>query len=300
MKKLYIVSILLKWSIVNIMLFSTNALAQTEVPDSSLTVTDSLLSSFDVPVNGLYGGLGYGSNMIYLGSSISGNQPFAYTAITYGYRAKLYASVSALHMSGFRPFAALYTGSLTYNHTFNTWFDVSAGLYGYHVAPTLTDTLFSDFAYSDITVGVDWRVLYSKITAGGILVSGSHPYFQIRNSRYFQTSDILGGKATLSFDPYVNMILGTTVTSESSSGTETIASTFPPRKTGGGGSQINPGTIYTNSFGIMELDFGLPISLNFDQFSIEVEGGYILPIGTYTGSSARGFLLMISGFITLL
>ncbi len=63
-----------------------------------------------------YGSLGYGSNLIYLGSTISQNQPYGYTALTYGYKDQLYLTVSAVHLHERDPFVAFSLGSINYSH----------------------------------------------------------------------------------------------------------------------------------------------------------------------------------------
>jgi hypothetical protein len=208
--------------------------------------------------------------------------------------------MSALHLDGFKPFFPIYTGSLNYSHTFNSWFDISAGLYGYLVNSSLTDTLFGSFLYSDITLGIDWRLLYSKISIGGLKMDQSQFYLQFRNSRYFQTPDIFGGKANISFDPYVNIIWGTLITAETITTTDTTVSTFPPFGKGRFKSQTNTETIYGRDFRSLEIDFGLPVSVNFDFMSIEIEAGYVLPLFSDTYyQSTRGFLILASAYLTI-
>ncbi|MCK7541752.1 MAG: hypothetical protein MZV63_68120 [Marinilabiliales bacterium] len=69
------------------------------------------------------------------------------------------------------------------------------------MAESLRDTLFSNFTYADATLGFDWRILYSKISVGGLFSDGSQFYLQARNSRYFETPSFAKEKAFFSFDP---------------------------------------------------------------------------------------------------
>jgi hypothetical protein len=272
-----------------------------------IVATDTTVTAETVSPNSLYGGAGYGNNMVYLGSTISQNQPFGYASLAYGLNSEFFISASAFYLSGFKPFFSLYTGALSWSRTFNSWFDLSAGLYGYHSATELRDTLFGDFLYTDITAGFDWRILYSRLSAGGL--SGSQPqaYFQLRNSRYFATPDIFGGRANISFDPYFNIIAGTVTTTSTIIGTDTIVSTFPPfggggNGNGGGGNQQVPTTetIYTRNFRLMEVDFGLPVSLNFDVVTFELEAGYVLPLSDDPSyASAKGFVMQASLFFRI-
>jgi len=59
-------------------------------------------------------------------------------------------------------------------------------------------------------------------------------------------------------------------------------------------------TAFARSFGLMEVDFGLPVALNSDRFTIEVEASYVLPL--YNDSffpGPRGFVLMFSGIFRI-
>jgi len=279
----------------------------------------------------LYTAAGYGSNMIYLGSSMSQNQSYGYASLMYGYKNALYASLSGVHLSSIDPFISFGIGSLSYSHTFNSWFDISAGLYRYQFAGSLTDSLFNNFFYGDLTLGFDWKILYSKVSAGTIFSEGSQGYLQFRNSRYFQTPAFSKGKMYFAFDPYINILFGSLTRIETS--TDTIITVSSPflqsvsgsavgagngkgngRGNGNGGgsgsssstgstsssSQILTGTAYTSGFGVMEIDFGLPVSLNTERMTIEAEAGYVLPVfDDPVYQSMKGFVFTFSMFIRI-
>lgn len=219
----------------------------------SLPVSDTSKTLSKADRHALYTGAGYGSNMIYLGSTMSQDQPYGYGNLTYGFKNKLYASVSAVNLSRFKPIAAFYIGGLSYNHVFNSWLDLSAGGYRYQVDSKLTDTLFNSFSYGDITLGVDWKLIYTKISFGGIISKDPSTYLQIRNSRYFQTGEFFNGKANISIDPYVNLLFGTLITSETTEGTEVITTTqqyTTPWSAGSGAeSSTGSGTGTTAGYG---------------------------------------------------
>lgn len=285
-----------------VMLFIPSILfSQEELADTLINVADT--TNVKTSPHALYAAAGFGNNMIYLGSTISQEQPFGYAGLTYGLNNKFYVSFSATSISGLDPFISMYSGSLTYNHTFNSWFDISAGLYSYYVPPVLRDTLFSNFVYTDLTTGIDWRFLYSKLSVGALVADQSQIYLQFRNSRYFQTGDFFRGKANVSFDPYINLIAGTYTTAETITGSDTVVSSVPPFGNGRKNNPANqPGsqTVYSRNFSMMELDLGLPVSLNFDLFTFEVEAGYLLPLSSdpYFASS-EGFILLFSGYFRI-
>ena len=141
-----------------------NCAAQTD----NVTVPDNDPGQPDLSPHSLYAGLGYGNNMIYLGSTISQNQPYAYTTLTYGYRDMLYISLAPDHLAERNPFIAFNMTSVSFSHVFNSWFDISAASSYYHVAPSLRETLFGNYLYTDVTFGFDWKILDSKLSAGGM------------------------------------------------------------------------------------------------------------------------------------
>jgi len=290
-------------SMLFMLLLPVRLFPQEAVPDTLIYVADTLKADEKTSPHALYASAGFGSNMVYLGTTMSQDQPFGYAGLTYGLNNSLYVSLSATSISGIDPFISIYSGSLSYNHTFNSWFDISAGLYSYYVPPVLRDTLFGNFAYADLTGGIDWRFLYSKISVGTLIADQSQIYLQFRNSRYFQTGDFLRGKANISFDPYINFIAGTYSTAETISGNDTVVSPVPPFGKGRQRDQTDPTnsqTIYSRNFSMMELDFGLPVAINFDLFTFEIEAGYLLPLSSdpYLPSS-EGFILLVSAYFRI-
>lgn len=275
--------------------FAIGAAAQSV--DDTLSSPDSTAAEEKNSVHSLYAGAGYGSNMIYLGTTLSQDHGFGYSSVSYGLMDKLYFTATGYTISGFSPFLAYYNLSVSFNHTFNSWFDISTSLLHYNVAESLRDTLFSNFTYADATLGFDWRILYTKISAGGLFANGSQLYLQARNSRYFETPSFAREKAFFSFDPYVNMLFGTLVTYETGEGTSTTLSPgYRPWRNGGQGSS----TTYSESFGLMEIDFGLPIAFSYDFFTIEIEPGYVLPLYSDAESTGmNGFLFMASLFFRI-
>lgn len=268
---------------------------------NSLPAADSSKTGSNILRHSLFTGAGYGSNMIYLGSTISQNQSYSYGNITYGFRNQLYASVSAVHLSGTDPFLAFYIGALNYNHVINSWFDISAGIYRYQVPPSLTDTLFSNFNYGDLTLGFDWKLLYSKLSVGGLFSEENQVYFQFRNSRYFQTPEFFKGKANISFDPYANLLFGKLIKVETTAETSVFAPS-PGRKWKQNDTSHGSSTITSTSerFGIMEVDFGLPVAFNTDFMTIEAEVNYVLPLyNDPVYRNPKGFIFMLSGFFRI-
>lgn len=263
--------------------------------------TDTSGSSGKSSIHSFYAGTGYGSNLLYLGTTMSQDHGFGYASASYGLADKLYLSATGYTVSNFSPFTAFYSLGLSFSHAFNSWFDISTSLSRYNVAASLRDTLFSNFTYADATVGFDWRILYSKVSAGGLFAGEGQFYLQTRHSRYFETPSFAREKAFFSFDPYLNLLWGTMVTAETTGGvTETTVSPGyrPWRKYS---QSTVPGTTYSKSFGLAEIDFGLPVAFSYDFFTFEVEPGYVIPLYSSEGSSGtKGFLLLATLFFRIL
>jgi len=262
-----------------------------------LTCTVSGQNATNSASHSLYGGAGFASNMVYMGTSISQDKPVFTGSLTYGLKDKVYASVSTYHLSAFDPFLAFHTFSLSYSQAINTWLDISLGVSRYQVASSLTDTLFNSFTYGNFAIGLDWKMLYTNISAGGIFSEGSSAYMQLRNSRFFQTPEFGRGKAYFSFDPYINMLLGSLTRTETSEGTTIgISQPFSSK-----GSDRNSSQATSTFFGIMEIDLGFPAALNAGKFTIEAEPGYVLPFYSATEIfNPKGFLFLLNFYFRIL
>jgi hypothetical protein len=274
-----------------------NTVVSAQQINEQTSLSDTATAAGKGSVHALYAGTGYGSNMIYMGTTMSQDHSFGYASVSYGFKDKLYLTATGYTINDFSPFMAFNSLGISFAHTFNSWFDISTGLSRYNVAASLRDTLFSNFTYADATLGFDWRILYSKISLGGLFADGGQFYLQTRHSRYFETPSFAGDKAFFSFDPYVNIIFGKMVSITTASGTTTTVS--PGYKPWGNSSQGSTGS-YTETFGPMEIDFGVPIAFSYDFFTIEAEPGYVLPLYSETGTTGmKGFLFMVSAFFRI-
>jgi hypothetical protein len=245
---------------------------------------DSATTAKSESKHSLFATTGFGYNMIYMGTSLSQDKPYYSGGLIYGFKNELFLSVSAFHLNAYDPFISFSTFALIYTHTFNSWFDISLSASRYQVNKILADTLFTSFLYGDLTLGFDWKLLYTKVSAGGLFSEASGVYFQMRNSRFFETPQFFNDKANFSFDPYVNLLFGTLT--ETKDGTMVVTPPFGKGKSGRGSS-----TETTSKFSLMEIDLGLPVSFNIGKFTIDAEPGYAIPL--YSEPSA----LNTTGFV---
>jgi len=311
------------------------------LPLNVLAQTDSTSTSGVKEHHALYAGAGYGNNMIYLGSTISRDLPYGYGALSYVLGGELMVTGSSFYMPDLDPAAPAFNSiSISYNHEFTKWLDISAGAYRYMVKPTLTDTLFNNFNYADITLGIDWKILYTEVSYGGFLIKDAPTYLQVKNSHYFETPSFFKGKANISFYPYANILFGGLVNEKITEGTEVITTTstiINPASLSGSGTGIGAGSgqgagtgqgsgnsgtgsgssetttettttttvpstniVYTESFGPIDMEIGLPVSFNLSFMSLEADISYLLPL--YSDSyypAPKGFVVMFSAFFKI-
>lgn len=259
---------------------------------------DSSLSNPSGSKHSLHALAGFGSNMVYLGSTITHDQPYYSTAIIYGYKSQFYLSASTSHLQNTDPFLAFSSLTLNFSHTFNSWFDISADATGYKTAKSLQESLFSDFAFLNVTTGFDWKLIYTKLSLGAMFSDDQKLYFQIRNSRYFETPDFFRGKAYISFDPNINILFGEIIEIKSTSGA-TRFGLSPPF--GHWKKNLNSTDTYTSKPGIINYDFSLPVTINFSNFSIEGETSYFLPGHTISGFPAsKGLSFYLTLYLKIL
>jgi hypothetical protein len=239
--------------------------------------TDSVTKEVSLSdVHSLYAGIGAGSNMIYLGTSISNNKPFYAASATYGYRNSFFVSASASHLNETTPYIAFYNLGINYSHTFNSWFDISSDLAGYKTAEPLQDSLFSDFAYLNLTTGFDWKLLYTRISFSGIISEENGFYLQVSNSRYFETPEFFKGKALFYFNPDIDILFGNLISIENVSGSNKYNNAPPfshARK-----KKVNSADTVTEKFGLMDFQFSIPVTFSYGRFSLEAEASYLLPV----------------------
>lgn len=216
----------------------------------------------------LYSGFGYGSDMLFSGISLSSNQPYLSTNLLYSFNKRWIASATIYHLPGVYPTIAFYDFSIGYQHTFNSYLDAGISFSSYSTAQKLQDEYFGNFNYLTISGGLDWRIIYTQLIYSSMFKEQSSGYLQIKNSHFFSTPYLFKGKGYFTFDPAVNMVMGDKFSSEvvvSQSGS-------------GNNGTITETTIYKSSFGLLDMEFSLPVGFNFGKATFEMEPLYYLPI----------------------
>lgn len=219
-------------------------------------------------------GSGFGSDMLYSGYSLSKNQPYYSADLLYSFNSKWTLSAAAINLNGKIPAVAFYDFSAGYRHIFSNIFDAGASLSAYFTSQKLQEQYFGNFAYLSVSGGVDWYLVYTRAIYSTILDSKGGHYFQLKNSHYFTTRDFMNKKAYISFNPTVNFVFGDryklhTYTTGGNSGTH--PGNIPV-------NQPQSETVYKSTFGLMDLEFSVPVAFNYGTATLEVEPLYFKPI----------------------
>jgi hypothetical protein len=249
------------------------------------TLNNSETISTTTSKHGLYTGLGYGSNMLLSGISISSAQPYLSFDLLYSYNQQWILSAVFYNLPGINPALAFYDLSAGYNRTFNSWLDAGISISSYSTAKELQEDYFGNFTYMTASAGLDWRILYSQFIYSAILNQEGNGYLQISNSHFFSTPDLFKGKAYFTFDPSVNMVLGDKYAKED----VVIQTGMGPNST------TETATVYSSSFGLLDMEFSLPIGFNFGKTTLELAPLYYLPIHNDPDFPAeRGMFLFLN------
>ncbi|SKC20464.1 hypothetical protein SAMN03080601_02349 [Alkalitalea saponilacus] len=217
----------------------------------------------------LYAGAGYGSDMLYSGYSLSGNQPFYSMDLLYSYNRKWSLAFVTYNLDGKSPVVTFYDVALGYRHIFNSWFDVRGSLASYFTAKSAQEEYFGNFSYLSVSTGYDWRILYTRAIYSTTLNRSGGSYFQIKNSHYFSTPDFWDGNAFMDFNPAFNFVFGdryklyTTTTRTVIPGVGNVEQTMEEIDT---------------SFGLMDFELSFPISFNYGNATLEAEPLFYYPV----------------------
>jgi hypothetical protein len=217
-----------------------------------------------------FAGTGFGSNLIYYGTSVSGNQPYFSGELIYSWKGGIWAGAGFFHLPGEQPFISFLDLSAGYTHVFNKVFDAGASISQYHGSQTLENTLYSDYTFISGSLGIDWLVLYTSFIPGWLLAEENSFYLLVKNSHYFRTANLGSKPAFFSFNPGISFMFGT------------YAYMRQIRRPGAGngpgfGNPINPiQPEVREDFRLLDLQFSVPVTINANRLSIELEPAYFI------------------------
>lgn len=240
----------------------------------------------------LFAGTGYGSNLIYYGTSISENQPYFSSELIYAWIGGLWAGAGFFHLPGEQPFVSFVDLSAGYSYVFSKVFDAGLAISQYHSSQSLDTTLFQNFTFLSANLGIDLKFLYSKITPGWLIADERNFYLLWDNSYYFNTPDLGPKGSFFSFNPTFSLMFGSYA----------YLSYFYYRYGGGGGGGQGPGhggqgkalVEEHENFRLLDMQFSIPVAFYSGRFSLEAEPAYFINfIDDDNGDSSKRFFFTL-------
>jgi hypothetical protein len=149
----------LTFTVLIILLLTTYTQAGTILECTQDTANQTIPAQVASSKHSFFLGTGYGSNLLFAGSSISANKGFLSADILYSFMGNLWVSGMAYNIPGIDVNIPMYDLSAGYNHTFNDWFDASLSLSGYLTHKGVREELYNSFGYLRMALGVDWMLL---------------------------------------------------------------------------------------------------------------------------------------------
>jgi len=259
-----------------------------EQDSDTVPLTDSTFSQSKN--HSLFMGTGYGSDLLYAGTSLTANQNYFSADFIYTYKGNLWGSMSVYNLPGYSSAIQLIDFSAGFSYVFNKYFDASTSISYYHSNSELKQEYWDDFAFIRLSGGFDWFWIYSKLTLGKILEKESGFYLYFRNSRYFRTPVFGKHNSYFSFDPNVNILFGnyTQLTRYRIPGTR-------PGVRPGRPEQIDYYVEAEDIFTLLQAEFSLPVTFYFHNLSVEIEPLYLIPANKIPFSNqARGFYFFLN------
>lgn len=262
----------------------------TALPESKADST--LINNSTVPVSYnhmLFIGTGYGNDLLFDGNSLSANQPFVSADISYIFRGKWWAAITAYNMPQRNIILPMTDFSLGYHHVFNDKFDMAVAISSYQTSPEVKDELHDSFSFIRLRGGYDWYWLYTRISAGSIIGQDAGLYLYVRNSRYFRSSDLGKSENYFSFDPNINLVIGNRIEYA-----EVLTAPFqgPGRPAG-----TEPTYEEQTTFSVLKLELSVPTSFYFHNLTLEAEPLYLIPMAKNESTeSLGGFYFFLNAY----
>jgi len=280
MKALLVNSLLLIWLFGHIAVFAQ----ETTVPPVS-NKNDA---------HQLFAGTGYGSNLIYYGTSISENQPYFSGELIYAWEGGLWAGAGFFHLPGEQPFVSFVDLSAGYSYVFNKVFDAGLAISQYHSSQSFDTTLLQNFTFLSANLGVDLKFLFTKITPGWLIANESNFYLLWDNSYFLKTPELGPKGSYFSFNPAVSFMFGSYA----------YLSYFYYRYGGGGvgGGGQGPGQggpgmpliEEREDFRLLDMQFSIPVAFYSGRISLEAEPAYFINfIEDENGNTSKRFFFTL-------
>lgn len=258
--------------------------------DSVETLVES--DSTTKKTRALFLGVTYGSNSSFLGRYQAEILPYYLADISYKSKTGLWLSLSAYDINDSRTFVDEVDVMAGWNIDLSKRVDASIFYTRYFFTESTELIKASVSNTATASLGLDWGILYSKMT-GHYIFGGAHDFFLlIDNSRYIEFPEIFRKDDYLSLEPKISIISGTQTfvdTHYVNQGTPLIGrpGNGPPWSNPGSGGTA-PSTVESSqtTFNILSYEFILPVAYSIGNFSFEINGRYSIPVNLLEGDTS--------------
>ncbi len=174
--------------------------------------SDSTLDENSIKDTAIYDFLFIGgkfqNQFAFMGRNFGHRIPFATNDLTYFTNFNLWLSASAYHFfDNAIPFQS--SVSIGYGGDITRKIDYNVSYSHFLIPATDQISKLQSLGFVQATVGLDWNILYSTLQAQVMTYSTPDYFFVSQHSRYFEFSQKLFGKVTVSFQPAFAVTLGT-------------------------------------------------------------------------------------------
>lgn len=214
-------------------------------------------------------GLSYGSNSTYFGRSQA--EAFPYTAATLTYTAKngLYGSVQLYNLLNTPTVLDETDLTVGWDHDLGKTLDFSLS-YSRFFFPTNSELVKSSVNNAlDASLGQDWGAFYSRLSATylfGSAPSKGDGFLILENSRSFETKRGFGPHDYFAVEPVVSI----------AAGTQSFAEAALTKRNKGKNSV--PVARSVRRFGLVDYEFGIPVSYNVGKLALSAGWRYVVPV----------------------
>lgn len=225
----------------------------------------------DVPKRSFAAALSYGSNSTYFGRSQAVAFPYAAATLTYSDKSGLYGSVDFYNLLN-TP-TALDETDLTvgWDHDLGKTTDVALS-YSHFIFPANSELVKSSVNNAlDIGLGQDWGAFYSRLSATYLFGSAAGKgdgFLILENSRYFETKRGFGENDYFAVEPVVSI----------AAGTQSFAETALTKRNKGRGKSNVPVARSVRNFGLVDYEFGVPVSYHVGKLALSAGWRYVVPV----------------------
>lgn len=233
-------------------------------------------------------GASWGNNSSFLGRNQAEKLPFLSTDLSYISKSGFWLSGVAYHIMNTAN--TVDEVDLTMGWSFYPSQRIDGGLYysKFFFSPESTLLKSTTGNAASGYLGLDWTLLYSRLTST-VTFGGSTDFFLILdNSRYFGTGKLLHKGDSLSVEPRFSLIAGTQTFVESHMGMYPTSPDYSPvsgpgRPAGPGGGTAQESS--TTNFNILSYELALPVTYSINNLSLEIVPRYSIPVNQLEGSS---------------